>query len=253
MELYIIRHAQSFNNVLVDQRDRVVDPPLTELGERQAEQLAAHLADGWQPVTWSPDPLPPDVPVRGMFRGYGLTRLYCSPMLRSLQTAQPVAEAIGIKPEIWIDIHEQGGMFLEEGEGEARVAVGKPGMTRAEISARFPDYLVPEEITERGWYNGEFEEWALCHTRAARVAARLREWAAADRSQRIAIVSHGGFADALLKALLHGGPVESNGHGPNFFYLHFNTAIDRIDFSPEARLRVSYLNRIEHLSADLLS
>ena len=46
MELYIIRHAQSSNNALADERERVCDPHLTELGRQQAELLAAHLAAG---------------------------------------------------------------------------------------------------------------------------------------------------------------------------------------------------------------
>ena len=236
MELYIIRHAQSINNVVVDARDRVADPGLTDLGERQAESLAAHLAEGWQPVTWSPIPAAADVPTHGNLRGYGLTRLYCSPMLRSMQTIQPVARALGLTPEVWVEIHEQGGMFLEEGEAEQTVVVGQPGMTRAEMLARFPDYLLPDTITERGWYSQGFEEWPIAHQRAGRVAAILRSWAAVGDDERIAIVSHGGFADALLKALLHGAPVSQNGHGPEFFYLHFNTAIDRIDFDTEGHL-----------------
>jgi 2,3-bisphosphoglycerate-dependent phosphoglycerate mutase len=251
MELYIIRHAQSTNNVLADQRDRVEDPPLTAIGERQADLLAEHLAGGWQPITWAPVPVPPGVPTQGNRRGYGLTRLLCSPMLRSMQTAQPVARSLGLTPEVWIDIHEQGGMFLEEGDADERVAVGKTGLVRTEMQARFPDYLLPDAITECGWYTAGYEEWDLCHLRAARVATTLRTWAA-DGGEQVAIVSHGGFADALLKALLHGGPAH-NGHGPKFFYLHFNTAIDRIDFDAEGRLRVAYLNRVEHLPADLLS
>ena len=46
IELFIIRHAESGNNSLSDNRDRVVDPPITELGRRQAEILAQHLATG---------------------------------------------------------------------------------------------------------------------------------------------------------------------------------------------------------------
>jgi broad specificity phosphatase PhoE len=254
MELYIIRHAQSVNNVLADQKDRVCDPPLTSLGEQQARLLADHLASGWQPITWSPVPVPEHVETRGMLRAYGLNRLYCSPMLRSLQTAQVIGQALDLTPEVWIEIHEQGGMFLDEGEGEARVPVGKPGMTRAEILARFPNYVLPETITERGWYTGGFEEWPACHERARIVAQTLNRWAATGNQERIAIVSHGGFADALLKALLHGGPAPAqNGHGPRFFYLHFNTALDRIDVDTEGRLRIAYLNRVEHLPPSMIS
>jgi 2,3-bisphosphoglycerate-dependent phosphoglycerate mutase len=253
MELYIIRHAQSVNNVLMDQHDRVVDPPLTDLGERQARILAQHIASGWQPITWSPIPVPENVPMQGNWRGYGFTRLYCSPMLRALQTAQLIGRATSLQPEVWIDIHEQGGMYLEEGEGEDRMPIGKPGLSRAEILARFPNYVLPQGITQDGWYSGGYEDWPAAHVRAARVAEALRSWAS-DDSARIAIVSHGGFADALLKALLHGGPAPlREDNRPGFFYLHFNTAIDRVDFDAQGRLRVAYLNRAEHLPPEMLS
>jgi broad specificity phosphatase PhoE len=81
----------------------------------------------------------------------------------------------------------------------------------------------------------------------------LRDWATHGDNERIAIVTHGGFADALLKALLHGAPVSQNGHGPDYFYLHFNTAIDRVDFDPDGHLRIAYLNRVAHLPGEMIS
>ena len=56
MQLYIIRHAQSVNNALDDQRYRVSDPLLTEVGHRQAAMLAEHLAHGAGRFTPSTNP-----------------------------------------------------------------------------------------------------------------------------------------------------------------------------------------------------
>ncbi len=139
MELFIIRHAESGNNALGDNRDRVVDPPITELGQRQSEILAQHLATGY-----TQDLIPGAAPgsARAFARkGYGITSLYCSPMLRSLQTADSIKEALGLIPRVWVEIHERGGMFLEHGAG--RGSVGYPGMTRSEILAKYPDYQLP--------------------------------------------------------------------------------------------------------------
>ena len=44
MELFLIRHGQSANNALGDVKGRDKDPELTELGEKQAECLAASPA-----------------------------------------------------------------------------------------------------------------------------------------------------------------------------------------------------------------
>ena len=68
MELYLIRHGQSTNN----RGDaRVPDPPLTELGKQQADRTGKALGN------------------------LGITRLYCSAMLRAVQTAAIVGGHLG--------------------------------------------------------------------------------------------------------------------------------------------------------------
>ena len=244
MELYIIRHAQSFNNALLDIRDRVMDPELTELGLRQAQAIARHLADGINPemsVGMSEE----DTTVRRR-RGYAITRIYCSAMQRALQTAQPIGEALGLAPAVWVDLHEHGGIYLDH--GDAGGLVGYPGKTRPEILAEFPGYVLPGEVTEAGWWNNGHEDWPACQGRAIRVAGQLRDIARqVDPNERVAMVSHGGFINALLKALLHHLP------SPDIFYHHFNTAITRVDFEAEGKLAVRYLNRIPHLSSEMVS
>ena len=148
MELYLIRHGQSTNNALADERERVCDPPLTELGWRQSERLAEHLADGR--------------------RGYGITRLYTSPMWRALQTAKLVGQALGLPVEVWIELHESGGVYLDHGEVGGIVAF--PGKTRFEVVAGVPGLVLPERVTEEGWWRGEGrEDWPACQGRAIRV------------------------------------------------------------------------------------
>lgn len=243
MELYIIRHAQSTNNALTDIRDRVMDPALTDLGHRQAEAIARHLAKGVNPEM-SVGLTEEDTSVRRR-QGYGLTRLYCSAMIRSLQTAQPIGDALDLNPEILVDIHEHGGIYIDGEDGER---IGYPGKTRSEILAEFPNYVLPPEVTEEGWWNRGYEDWPACQGRAIRVAGQLRELAQqVDPDERIGMVSHGGFISALLKALLDTAP------GFGFFFHHFNTAMTRVDFRADRRLDIRYLNRIPHLSPELVS
>jgi broad specificity phosphatase PhoE len=210
---------------------------LTELGQRQADLLARHLADGTE---LEPPSHPANTETR---RGYRLTHLYCSPMWRALQTAHPIGEALGLVPEVWTDIHEQGGIYLDHRDG--RGPVGYPGKTCQEMQDSFPHYLLPETITPNGWWNRDFEDWATCYGRAMRVAAELRTRAAGD--ERIAMISHGGFMDALLKALFN-QPADHR-----LFYYHYNTAISRIDFRSDGRLDFRYLNRLDHLPPELVS
>lgn len=234
MQLYIIRHAQSTNNALAEERNRVCDPALTELGERQAEILARHLASGIE--------LEPSHNGRTQV-GYGITRLYCSPMWRALQTAAPVGRALGLTPEVRTDIHEYGGIYLDHGDG--RGPMGYSGKTCHEILAAFPGYVLPDDISEQGWWNRNYEDWPACHQRAIRVAEVLRDWAGSD--ERIGIISHGGFVDALLKALFNQLPERSH------FYYHYNTAISRVDFRSDGRLDICYLNRVDHMPPELVT
>ncbi len=242
MDLYIIRHAQSVNNALADERQRVCDPALTELGQRQADLLAGHLAGGHDlhPIY----PWQPSISSNG--RGYGITRLYTSAMRRSLQTARPVGRALGLRPEVWIDIHEHGGIWLDRGEGIGIVSYG--GLTRSEIRTEFAECDVPDELTDAGWWQGSFEALPLAEARAARVAQTLRDWGKdeAKREEKIAIITHGAFGTLLLRALL--GETEQ----PIFYHLD-NTSISLVRFRRENELSVRYLNRLDHLPADMIT
>ena len=228
MELFLIRHGQSTNNALTDWTLRVEDPPLTESGQRQADCAARHLAAGRHLL---PDARETARPL--------LDRLYCSPMIRAMQTAQPIGALLGVTPEVWVDIHEAGGIYLDHGERK----IGYPGRTRRELAELFPDYVLPHALSDQGWWNREFEEAHQAHARALVVAQALRERAAEDA--RVGVVSHGDFLSALLKALAEQHP----GEGP--YYEHRNTGITHIDLTPQGA-RVRYLNRIDHLDDEAL-
>lgn len=243
MELYIIRHGQSANNALADQRQRTYDPVLTDLGRQQAERLAQYLATAASSELVR-NPLD-ETATNAARRGFGITHLYCSAMHRALQTAAPVAKALGVKPEVWIDIHEQGGVYLEE----TGVNVAYPGKTRSEILTEFPDYLLPEAITATGWYDVArgYEAVHVGAGRAIKVALELRRRASAEaKDARIAIITHGTFIDLLLKAFF--GQLPNRHH----FFASLNTSITRLDFHEDV-IVLRYLNRVEHLPADLIT
>jgi 2,3-bisphosphoglycerate-dependent phosphoglycerate mutase len=239
MELFIIRHAQSANNALADESQRVVDPPLTELGLRQADLVARYLANGFDHETKAIEGQPVDTPLNGM----RISRLYCSAMLRALQTAQAIGSALGLQPRVWVDIHEEGGMWLDHGQSEG--IRGYPGLTVSEINERFPDCVLPEEVTAHGWWRHAREEWNPFLERAARVAASLKQQAASD--ERIALVSHGGFSAYLLRALV-GAPIDAN-----VFFHHDNTGITRVRFRKDGRVSIRYQNRVTHLPDDMVT
>ena len=174
MELYFVRHGQAGINDESPVK-RVEDAPLTPLGRRQAELVAEWLA-----------PL-------------GLTRLICSPFRRALETCDRIRAATGLKPEVWTDLHEQGGCIVEV---DGSYYEGRPGMTRSDIAAEFPDFILPDDIDERGWWRGRpAESFAESQERALRVARRIGARLAGPR-ERAALIFHGTFIKVLTGSIL---------------------------------------------------
>lgn len=215
--------------------DRVEDPALTDIGQQQAELAGQYLQNLL------------DAPQHVGDGSVGITHIYCSAMKRALQTAQPIARGLGLTPEVWVDIHEIGGIFLAS---EDDVVTGYPGMTRAEIESEFPETRIVDGVTENGWWDVTIGRETPAHfvSRAVRVALALRDRAHTD--ERIALVSHGAFLDSLIKALLNQSPGSPDG----IFYSHYNTAMTRIDFNEgRSSVGIHYMNRVQHLPYELLT
>jgi len=230
MRLYLIRHAESENNALSREslHHRKVDPDLTPLGYQQRDLLARHIGAEKDAVG----------------KGYRITHLYTSAMYRSLLTTKPVSDALGIAPKVWPDLHEKGGMFLQQNGHTS----GFNGMSRSAILDSFPGYQLPEGVTERGWYEAAMGREPEEHSyyRAIKVARELRE--RSDSDEVIALVSHAGFLDVLLKAIF--GQLPSRPY--TMRYYHDNTAITRINFD-DGWTTLHYMNRVDHLPANLRS
>lgn len=228
MDLFLIRHGESANNAITDLSQRVADPDLTELGRQQAQQLAAHLLDR-----------------RHLYReergeGQALDRLYTSAMRRSLQTTAPISAALGLAPDVWIGVHEIGGLWVTDQEtGHPR---GATGVTPAQLEAELPGATFPDgAIGEAGWWSQGQELATAGLGRAVAVAAQLRAQACGEVSHgRVGIVSHGDFLSVLLKAFLDGLP------GAAARFQLNNTGISRLHLSSEGTV-IHYVNRVDHL------
>lgn len=246
MQVYIIRHAQSTNNALGEnQTDRVQDPHITETGWEQAKLTAQYLKS----QTNVDEIVRYDVgtPEREQHTPWEITHLYCSAMRRCLQTANPIGEALGVKPEVWVEIHEFGGVFLDR-DG---TVTGYKGITRRELESEFVGYTVPENLTDDGWYRPEngMEDRATGIARAIRVAADLRQRSIdpEHKDDRIILVTHGLFSDALIKTLHATVPSD------RYFHWLYNASITRVDFLDDGRVIFRYVNRIDHLPSHLVT
>ncbi len=246
MELYFIRHGQSINNANWNNAEykENPDPYLTDIGREQAEYLAKYLKEK-QYITnekeWN---------VQNQY-GFGLTHLYTSLMERAVATASPSARALGVPFSVWMDIHEEGGIFAREKDEDRK---GLPGRPRSFMESNFPELTLPDHYTEAGWWNRPFESEAECHIRAGKFYAELLARHADQEGQleqRIAIVSHGGFFMHLMCVMLN-LPWRQASHELKSWFLLNNCSISRFDIR-KGEIIITYLNRTDHLPAHLVS
>jgi 2,3-bisphosphoglycerate-dependent phosphoglycerate mutase len=185
MELLLIRHARPLR---VESVDGPADPGLSDLGQRQAEALATWLA-----------------PER-------IEAVYTSPLRRSVETAEPVGEALGLAVT--------------------------PDDALAEYDADAMAYIPIEELRAAGdprWMEGPDDIAGF----QARVVEGVDRLAAAHPSQRIALVCHGGVINVVVSAVL--------GIGPRMIFLPAYTSISRVLVASTGERSLESLNETGHL------
>jgi 2,3-bisphosphoglycerate-dependent phosphoglycerate mutase len=255
MQLYFIRHGQSENNALWDRtgprEERSPDPELTELGHEQALRLAEFLATR-QPA--SPrvasgqtegarnGSISPSRRTAQSVDGFDVTHLYCSPMIRAIETGMYVARALDLPLHLWEDVHEVGGIFRED--GEMGCEIGLPGNERAYVQERYPELVLPDGWGRGGWWNRPFEQREQRILRAQRFFRDLKR-RHGDSNDRVAVISHAGFGNYFMVVAL-----DWPNRGRNGFTLN-NASITRIDLMEHTR--VVYTNRTDFLPQTLIS
>lgn len=244
--LYLIRHAQSANNLIWDgsdfHADRDVDPEITDAGHAQASALAQHMAD--------PQGEPrqhPYKPSNGI--AYNLTHVYCSLMTRSVLTAEYVAEACDLPLEAMSDVFERHGNYEFDADRNRR---GLPGHGRDYFDSRFPGLILPADFNDAGWWSRPAEEDEAFFERMQRVVAYFGQ-RLAQSDEHIGLVAHGDFIDQFVNELMG---VDRHRHNYDNHWVanwtFHNTSISRIDFVNGAH-NVVYLNKIDHLVPELVT
>jgi 2,3-bisphosphoglycerate-dependent phosphoglycerate mutase len=241
MQLYLVRHGQSENNLLWDQtassKGRSDDPELTATGRTQAERLARFLTER---------PLNGDSGARSTQNrnGFGITHIYSSLMVRAVATGSAVARAAGLPLQAWEDFHEGGGIYLDdEASGQP---LGQPGKDRAYFAAHYPELVLPDGKYEDGWYDRPYETVDQRRARARRVLCELSARQAAG--DRIVAITHGEFYNYLLAEVFDlPNPPESR-----YWFALNNAGLTRIDFENNSIVPM-YMNRVDFLPTELLT
>jgi 2,3-bisphosphoglycerate-dependent phosphoglycerate mutase len=247
MQLYIIRHAQSKNNELYASQEtwdgRTPDPLLSEAGRQQAGVLASFMArsDLHQEAD--------DLDVNNQ-RGFRITHLYTSLLQRALLTALPLSEAIKIPAVACEPIHEIGGVFEIVDDFDNRK--GLPGPNRAFFEKNYPSVVLPDSLGDDGWWNRPYEqrEMSIYRARLFWVELMARHGQSGDR---VAMVTHAGFFQTLMNLVLDYTRLNQVGDMEKYIWFAMNNAsITRLDVM-EDRIRLVYLNRLDHMPAELIT
>ena len=175
--MILLRHGQSEFNLhfTATRRDPgIIDPRLTELGHLQAAE-AAHLLAGER-----------------------ITRIITSPYTRALQTAAPIAKALGLKVLVNPIVRERYAFACD---------VGTP---RTELELAWPehDFSTIDEV----WWPPIEEPAASVVDRAALFRA---EMAVLPRWSDTLVISHWGFILSLTgKSVMNGQWLRCDPTGP---------------------------------------
>ncbi len=249
MQLYIIRHGQSFNNALWaktgGENGRLPDPHLTKLGQQQAAHLAQHL------VQVDKNGLANTAQDQHNRQGYRLTHLYTSLMLRAVQTGHTIADALDMSLNVWECIHEWGGIFKYD--PETRNPISLPGSNRAFFAERFPRLILPDWLQDRGWWQRPYEPREESSHRAEKfIHELLNRHGGTD--DRVGIVTHGGFTSMVLRNIFNSQEYNLD-LGDEEIRTRFrinNTSLARIDFEGSNIIQM-YMNRVDHLPTSLIT
>jgi 2,3-bisphosphoglycerate-dependent phosphoglycerate mutase len=240
MQLYFIRHAQSANNALWadtgTDEGRSHDPELTPTGEKQARFLAEYFKEAIDISEREGDGYPYGRPAR-------LTHIYCSLMLRSVVTGITLAQALGLPLHALEDIYEEGGIYKDDPETGQKT--GLPGYGKSYFEKHYPDLVLPENMNPQGWWNRDYE---LPENRSKRAHKALRNILElhGGTQDRVALISHGGFYNLFLRAVLK---ITDNGR---YWFTLNNAGITLFDFQ-EDWVGLVYCNRVNFLPENLIT
>jgi broad specificity phosphatase PhoE len=203
--LYLIRHGQSAGNA--EGRFGGHGPtPLSDLGRDQAEKTAQALAKE------------------------GIDVIYSSDLLRAVQTAEPLANMLGLP------IH-QSSSFRERHVGVLE------GLTFDESKERYPNdyYALINRSVNHVITEGESYRHLL-----RRITGELRNILRNHNRQRIAIYSHTG---AICFLTLHLMGAIHRGTNTTPWLITSNCGINRFEFRGPRNMRILAINDTRHLVA----
>ena len=203
-EIILIRHGASADAIPGERFDLVDghgDPPLSPAGQEQARAVADRLG------------------------GEPLDAIFVTGLTRTVQTAAPLAERLGVEPAVVTDLREVRLGDWEGGEFRIRAQNRDPVAMRAVAEERW-DVIPGAETME-----------ALAE-RVRRGIDAILEQTGTDR--RAAAVLHGGIIGEVCR--------QATGSRPFAFVHSDNCSISRLVVLPDGRRLLRTFNDVAHLN-----
>ncbi|MBC8427687.1 histidine phosphatase family protein [bacterium] len=222
MQLYLLRHGQSQNNVGKTSAHNV---PMTELGHEQIRRATDALADRQFYISSR-------VPSGEKIRQFDA--LYCSPLDRALQTATILHSKLNLTPYVHPDFSEVGFCW------------GEPNATLEQLQSSYPCAVMDASISNNGWAPVDSETEDEAYERAGKVVHFLSARHPAPNA-RVLVVSHGRFGSILIGYLV--GGVRPCGYSR---YAQNNGGISLVEITNET-IQLRFLNITAHLPGELLT
>lgn len=198
MQLILVRHA--LPDRVAHDDGSTADPSLTPEGEAQAQRLVAALRDDRVDALWS------------------------SPMHRALETAAPLAAALGTEPAVSADLREY------DAEGRAYTPIAEMADADPDVWERMRSGLLPTHVDVEAF--------------SSRVVRAVEDVVAAHPGKATAVVvAHAGVINAYLASVLEIPR-------PLPFPLDY-VGVSRVICARGGRRRVRTVNEVAHV-ADLL-
>ncbi len=200
MELILVRHGQPISEIRDD--GGFADPPLSDIGRSQADLAAQWLAE------------------------LGPQRIYASPMARALQTAEPIAAAVGLAS---VDIAVREGLSEFDRRSSAYVPMEVLKQTnRARWNELASGTFSPDDSTAVvGWVSGVIET--------------IEQIVADHPGELVVVACHGGVINAYLAHCLEFSAEK---------FLRFDvdyTSVTRVLASSQGHRSVLSINERAHL------
>jgi probable phosphoglycerate mutase len=200
-EVLLIRHGQQDVTAESTTGDWI-DPPLSDHGRQQARLLAASLST------------------------IHIDKIFCSPLKRAMETAQPIGEMHRLEPEVMKDLREVEIFRDLPPDQTAREAVGDE-LLKA---------LRGRMLIEKKWDVYPYSESS--HEFCKRAINAIETAIARNAGERIAIVCHGGVINAYMGHII--------GSRYDMFFRPAHTSINIAAAGGDRRVLRS-LNDVHHL------